>query len=132
MRRFFISTLAAATMFIFGNAAQAQSTEVTLGGETYEAKLVITEKMVSNDAEYSRGRLGYYVFIASAHTDGAIDVQAIENAMDCTSVRPRFGLTKPTNGYFKFPAYVVYYGPYANLGYCVQDEYISAGVIQRF
>ena len=145
MRRLIISALATALMAFLGNAAHAAqegSAEVRMGGKTYEATLVITEKMISNDTEYSHGRLGYYVFVASAHTNGQIDVQSIENAANCTSVRPRFGVTKPTSGYFKFSAYAVYYGPYVSfqeaknakeaVNECVSDAYIAAGVIQRF
>lgn len=144
MRRLIISALATAMMVFLGNStlAQAGTTEVSGGDGTVQFKLVITKKLISDDTEYSHGRLGYYVFVASAHTDGFIDVQSIENAANCTSVRPRFGLTKTTPGYFKFPAYAVYYGPYNNISeaqeakgainHCVDDAYIAAGVIQRF
>ncbi|BDL38608.1 hypothetical protein [Methylorubrum sp. GM97] len=143
MRRHLLSTIVSSLVIAAGGSSQVMAGgKILMENERIRVELAITEKLVSNDTEYSRDRLGHYVFIASALPDGVVEVSAIEDVANCTGVRPRFGLTKPSQGYFRFPAYAVYYGPYASkqeavnvrraVAECVPDAYNKAGVIQRF
>lgn len=136
MRHLILTLVASAAVIATSGFAQAGGTDIEVKKPGYDIKLTITEKVVSNATE------GHYVFIASADLDGAIKVEAIENAAICTGVHPHFGLTKPSEGGFSFPAYAAYYGPYATrqealtvrtaVKECVQDAFIKRGRIQRF
>jgi hypothetical protein len=142
MRHHLFRAIVATTTVLASCTAQAGGVNFYTETGSVIISMKVTEKMVNNDSEYSQGRLGNYVFIASALPDGAIHVGTIENVANCTGVRPRFGLTQPTPGYFRFPSYVVYYGPYATkdeavdvrraVTSCVPDAYNKAGVILRF
>lgn len=125
-----------------GATAAGAATVTTAGGDRIEIEVSVKARLMADDAAFTQGRLGYYVFVASALDDGSIEVGAIENALECTSVRPRFGRTVPSDAGFTRVAYATYYGPYATakdardvkvaVAPCVPDAYVRAGVIQRF
>ena len=142
MRRHLLSAILSAAVASTTCSAQAGGGKVEMQIGSTTVRMEVIQNLESSDPEYSRGQLGHYVFIASALPDGVIQVSAIEEVASCTGVRPHFGLTKPTPGYFRFPAYAVYYGPYATkqdavevrqaVAECVPDAYNKPGVIQRF
>ena len=142
MRRQTLAALISTAIVLTGNVAQAGGANVLVDNERLQVQLVITEKLPSSDTEFSQGREGHYVFIASARPDDVIQTSAISQAAACTGIRPRFGLTQQTVGGFNFPAYASYYGPYADrqeavrvraaVALCVSDAYVRSGIIQRF
>lgn len=128
-------------VIFFASSAHAQN--FNLSSETkVQIKIAVTANLVNDDIAYTQGKSGFYVFVASARTDGFIYMDAIESVATCTSVRPRFGRTLPSLNGFKLSTYAVYYGPYrtnqeANdvrsaIRPCIYDTFVSSGVMQRF
>jgi hypothetical protein len=147
----FVTTapVAHAGSFMFSDApeppkAPAGRTSIEIDHPTYRMRLTLEQKLETNDAEFSRGRSGFYVLVASASAlgRGALEVSAIEAAGECTRGRPKFGLTRPTIDGFRSSTYAAYFGPYMtreqaaevrdSIQPCVPDTYIARGVIQRF
>lgn len=137
------TAIAAACAALLGVTAAPAATVTTAGGDKVEIEVSVKARLVTDDTAFTQGKHGYYVFVASALEDGSIEVEAIENAVECTNVRPKFGRTVPTDGGgFTKLAYATYYGPYATakdardvkvaVAPCVPDAYVRAGVIQRF
>jgi hypothetical protein len=127
--------------FLTSNGSQPSKSIVNIKGPGYDFTGTITTNQNSYTAKLSEGMHGHYVIIASARDNSAIKVGVIESATNCTNIRPRFGLTKTSEGGFSTGAYAVYYGPYTTrqeaLSFrekvepCVGNAFVHAGVIQR-